>query len=163
MNADAPARIIAVAGWASPGEGHAGVTGPASAFAYLSVAADAAPIAAAATTTVSGGASLLAGVRGLSIWSRLSSLFDGAGSVDTPTVAEPLLKGSLLSLVPSAGTRLNSNSRAWEITAGVCLGVALAGYWYSSATPVEEKTQSARSARLRRFRDGWELTPLHER
>jgi subtilase family serine protease len=160
VNAAPPVLVIALAGSGTPAVGRVAATGQLAPAAYLAVAAaeSAAPTAVAAARSVS----LLSGVSGLSIWSRLSSLLGGAGNIDPMPAAAPLV-GSILGLAPSPGTRLQSNGRAWEITAGVCLGVALAGYWYSSATPVEEKTQSLKSTRLRRVREGWELTPIPDR
>ncbi len=161
--APAPVGVAATGNPVAPADGR--TVGPPNLIAILSLASDAAQSTGAATSNASTGVSLLASVSALPIWSHLSSLFSGTAGNDAPQVTAPLLTtlpGSILGLAPSSGIRVDSTGRAWEITAGICLGVALAGYWYSSASPVEQRTQALKAARLRRVRDGWQLIPCEE-
>jgi hypothetical protein len=165
-NAASPVQVVAVSGSATTAVGRVAVAGQSSPAAYVPVSAEAV-LSAAPVKGLSAASSMsvLAAVSGLSIWSRLSSLLGGGNRIEIPP-ADSIFHANLpwmrLGLAPAPVTLLNSDGHAWEVTAGVCLGVALAGYWYSSATPVEERTKSLKSVRLRRVRDGWQLTPVRE-
>ena len=162
----APPQVVAITGSAVPAEARTPVAVPTAYYSLLAIAGNDAQSNVPGNNNVAAGMSLLAGVSGLSVWSRLSSLLGGGATVVAPPAGAPLfatLPGSLLGLAPSPDTSFDSDSRDWEITAGVCLGVALAGYWYSSATYVEQEAQTLQAGRLRRSRNGWQLVPCEER
>ena len=83
------------------------------------------------------GAALSAALAALSdpsFWNSLKARLPSESPADTAQRIRPALDATMmLGLAPALWKQKVQDSRFWEFTAAVCLGVMLAGYWYTAA------------------------------